>query len=101
MLLLTSSGVWPDIAVREIIEEAASKDVEQGVEIGIFNKRGVWIKAPMEGGIQERELAESYRCHATAIADTWPRTAALLRRIAERYQNDAYREDVSAELTND
>lgn len=92
------NGVWPDIAVREIIEETASKDIEQGVEIGIFNKRGVWIKSPREGGLQERKLAESYRHHATAIEDTWPRTAALLRRIADSYKDDADREDISAEL---
>ena len=91
-------GIWPDIAVREIIQEISSRDLELGVEIGVYNKRGVWSKSIDEGGIQERQLAETYQGYASAIVDSYPRTASMLRRIACGYESDAHREDVRAEL---
>lgn len=90
--------IWPDFAVREVIEEVASRKLEQGIEIGVYNKRGVWTKSIGEGGIQERQLAQTYRNYATAVGDTHPRTAAMLRRIADGYTSDAYQEDIRAAL---
>jgi hypothetical protein len=91
-------GIWPDVAVREVIEEVSCRELELGIEIGVYNKRGVWSKSIGEGGLQERQLAETYRNYATAVGDTHPRTAAMLRRIADGYHSDAYREDIRAEL---
>lgn len=91
-------GIWPDIAVREIIEEVASKEMERAIAIGIFNKRGVWIKSIDQGGVQERQLAETYQNYAIAVGDTHPRTATILRSIAKGYTSDAHREDIWAEL---
>jgi hypothetical protein len=93
-----SNCIWPDVSVRELIEEISSKDLEAGIAIGIYNKCGVWTKSLSEGGRQERELAGTYLQHATAIADEYPRTASLLRRIAHSYTADAHREDIHAEL---
>ncbi len=91
-------GIWPDIAVREIIEKVGSSELEIGVRYGVCRKRGAWIKSIDEGGIQERQLAEAYRSYAAAIVNTHPRTAKLLRRIAESYESSAHREDVRLEL---
>ena len=91
-------GVWPDVAVREVIEEIASKDIETGICIGVRNRRGGVTRAIGEGGKQERELAETYRKYAKAVGDTWPRTAALLRKIADSYESEARSEDIHAEL---
>jgi len=35
-------GIWPHEAVREVIEGISSKDMERGIEIGIYNQRGVY-----------------------------------------------------------
>jgi hypothetical protein len=94
----TPDGIWPDLAVREVIEEVSSRKLERGIEIGVYNKRGAWNKPIGEGGLQERQLAETYRNYATAVGDTHPRTAAMLRRIAAGYDSDAHREDIRAEL---
>ncbi len=91
-------GVWPDVAVREVIEEVASKDIETGIYIGVHNRRGVVTRAIGEGGKQEKELAETYRKYAKAVGDSWPRTAALLRKIADSYESEARSEDIHAEL---
>ncbi|MBD2303836.1 hypothetical protein [Nostoc sp. FACHB-190] len=94
----SSDGLWPDIAVREVIEEVASKQMELAIATGVFNKRGVWTKSIGEGGIQERQLAETYHFYAVVLADSYPRTATMLRSIADGYISDAHREDIRAEL---
>lgn len=94
-------GAWPHEAVRDVIEEVASAQIERGVEVGIYNSRGVVSKHPTEGGVQERQLAERYAGFAVAIGDRWPRTAAMLRRLADGYRAQARREDEEAELRED
>lgn len=89
--------VWPPEPVRDIIEICRSRDIELGFEIGVYNSRGVTSRAPWDGGAQERELAAHYRQDARSLAFDWPRTAAVLDRIAEGYEHDARREDQSAE----
>jgi hypothetical protein len=94
-------GAWPHIAVRDLIEELRSEQLERGLEIGVYNSRGVVMKSPTAGGVQERRIAERYQGYANQVSDRWPRTAAALRRIARRYTSEAHREDVNAELTED
>jgi hypothetical protein len=94
-------GVWPHPAVRDLIEDMASVELERGFEIAVYNSRGVVSKALREGGVQERQLADRYAGFAGAIADQWPRTAAMLRRIADGYRAEGHREDQEAELGED
>jgi hypothetical protein len=96
-----SDGSWPHPAVRDVIEECASIELERGIEIGLYNSRGVVQRSLTEGGSQERQLAEQYSGSANAVGDRWPRTAAMLRRIAEAYRADAKREDQEVELRQD
>jgi hypothetical protein len=98
---LDPDGSWPHAAVRDVIEKVESDQLETGIEIGVYNSRGVFMKSQTEGGAQEREIAERYQRYANQESDRWPRTAAMLRRIAHRYVSDARREDISAELTED
>ena len=129
-------GIWPDVAVREIIEEIASIELERAIQTGVYNKCPVVTKLIDQGGVQERQLAQTYRSYAIAVGDThpiplgfWgkgerekgskpsyfpfalyplpfnrkvldthPRTAAILRCIADSYNSDAYKEDNWAEL---
>jgi len=88
---------WPPQAVREVIEVCRSRDLETGLELGVYNRRGVTVRSPHDGGEQERGLAERYRRDADALRFDWPRTAATLDRIADSYEADARREDESAE----
>lgn len=94
-------GAWPHTTVRSLIEELGSEQLERGIEIGVYNSRGVFMKSPTAGGEQERQIAEKYQGYANQVADRWPRTAAMLRRIARSYISDARREDINAELTED
>lgn len=94
-------GVWPATPVRELIETLANEDVERGIMIEVLNSRGATWRSLTAGGAQEHALEEQYRGYAGAVGDRWPRTAAMLRRLADEYGRQARREDTSAELRAD
>jgi hypothetical protein len=89
-----SDGAWPHEAVREIIESPGSEEIERGIELGVYNRRGWVTRKLLEGGEQEREIAKQFGDYASSLAARWPRTAA-------RYERDATREDKTAELKKD
>ena len=92
---------WPCEPIRELIEAFASDDLEEGLRIEVYNSRGTTSRGVTEGGAQERELVEQYRQYARSAGRAWPRTAALLERIARSYEDDARRNDLDADLTQD
>jgi len=71
------------------------------MEIAIYNSRGVVSRDLSEGGEQESRLVETYRAYARLLSDRWPRTSALLRRVAKYYAVQAHQEDMEAELRED
>jgi hypothetical protein len=89
-------NAWPARPVRDVIEEVASDEIEQGICISRFNMRGVSRKAMYEGGGQERSIAANYRAWAEASV-SWPRTRAMLRRIAEDWERTAEQADTDME----
>lgn len=90
-------GSWPPHPVREVLEEVQSNDVEEGLEVQVSNLRGATVRLPTEGGKQERDLAAHYKRQAEKLADQWPRSAAILRRIAGVYEQEARLYDEQAE----
>ena len=90
-------GTWPCTPVRAVIEDLASRDLEQGFEMGVYTSRGVVTKDPSAGGAAERALGEQYDGFAVAIRTAYPQTARLLRKIAEQYRLDASQEDFRSE----
>jgi len=92
---------WPHEAVRHLIEELQSDHIERGIESEVTNSRGVTSRGVFEGGDQERALAQQYRVWAETVQTRWPRTAAMLRRIAEHYEWEARHHDDDAERHED
>ena len=90
-------GAWPAEPIREVLEITRSKALEEGFEFGLYNRRGVTVRMPDDGGEQERTLAARYAGWAKACALEWPRTSAVLDRIADSYLADAKREDEQVE----
>jgi DNA-binding XRE family transcriptional regulator len=82
-------GVWPARAVRETIEAAQNGDIDIGFLVGRRNRRGVTGRLPRDGGKLERMEAKHYRDAAKATALEWPRTSALLKKMADEYDQDA------------
>lgn len=86
-------GTWPCAAVRDAIEDLASPNLEEGFQVGVLNSRGMVTKDPSSGGAAERALAEQYDGFSLTIRATHPRTARMLRGVAEQYRQDASRQD--------
>jgi hypothetical protein len=78
-----SDDCHPHEAVRNLIEEIGSSDIETGFGIEAFNSRGAVYRG--RGGDQERDLASGYQATADAFAARWPRTAAVFRGLAKSY----------------
>lgn len=88
-------GAWPHEAVRVAIERLSSDRLERGLSLGRINLRGVYSKASGEGGAQERELAAECLRWAYTMPK-FPRTATMLRRIAENWTRYAEQADTEA-----
>jgi hypothetical protein len=80
-----ADGVWPDVAVRDVIEVSSSEHLEKGVVMGHFNAQGATWRSLDYGGDQERDVAAQYRAWSEATAFEWPRTSALLALLAHHY----------------
>lgn len=96
-----ADGVWPAEEVREIVESLVNTRIETGLHIGRTNQRGVTMRGAFDGGDQERALEGEYRDMASRIATRWPRTARVLRGIADNYRREADRNDAEAERRGD
>ena len=82
--------------MRQLLEELDSDEIERGLMIERFNMRGAHFKGAYEGGAQERVLAEQYRAWAKSMPN-WPRTTAILEKIAAGWDHQASQEDIRAE----
>lgn len=90
-------GTWPPEAVSDLFEDLQSDEIEEGFYIEVLNRRGVTSRGLEDGGAQEMELVKKYQTDAQRLADRWPRTAAILRKLAKSYENDAQRNEEEAE----
>lgn len=91
-----ADGVFPAAAVRDALEDAPDDRLGRGFAIGVYNKRGVTSRGLTEGGEKEYQLARQFHDWATAVSDTHPRTAAILRSIADSYMDEGRRNDEEA-----
>lgn len=91
-------GAWPCVPVRELIEFTRSKDLEAGIQTGVYNSRGVTTRLPTDGGAQERVIAARYRDWSEKTGLEFPRTGAMLAQIAETYERDAKYHDDDADI---
>ena len=90
-------AAWPVKPIRDVIEELGAEAIERGIALSRFNQRGTFKKSLYDGGQQERGLATQYRSWAEVVR-SWPRTSALLQRIADDWDYHARRADTEAEL---
>lgn len=90
-------GTWPAKAVRDFLEAHGSKKVLSGLSMGAYNKRGVTSRGMTEGGTQEYKLAERYAKWADATKAQWPKTARVLRDLADGYRSEGQQNDEEAQ----
>lgn len=82
-------GIWPSEEVRDLFEALKNSDIEKGFAGGRYNQRGVSVRGVYAGGEQEHAMAQQYRTDAKRLELRWPRTARVLRGLADGYEFDA------------
>lgn len=88
-------GVWPNEAVRDVMEDLESEEISRGAHTGLYNARGAHFRG--EGGAQERELAAKYRRWAEALEFSHPFvSSSLLMTMVETYEYEAEKQDTEA-----
>lgn len=92
----SDEGIFPPLALRNLLEHFKSPEIERGIEMESINSRGVTSRALYEGGRQERELERIWRSYASQIGPKWPRSVALCQRVADSWRHDAEAEDMAA-----
>ena len=92
-----SDGIKPGTAIRELLEELRSNQIETGLRLAIVNSQGATCRALDAGGDQERQLAADYHRQADQLKYQWPRTASILTGVARSYEYYARWEDEDAE----
>ncbi|WP_426169666.1 hypothetical protein [Sandarakinorhabdus sp. DWP1-3-1] len=87
-------SIWPHRFVRDVLESSAGM-IPRGIMTERVNMRGVTVRGVLDGGDQERNLAEQYRKDAAAI-QKWPKSSAMLLAMAKRWDAYAEHEDIDA-----
>lgn len=90
------NGMWPLPAVCELIDEVGSDNLDEGFIAGMCRGLMSSVRGVYDGGQQEREHAQRYRTWSKQIRSTSRHTARLLDKAAERYEEQAGREDEQA-----
>ena len=87
--------MWPNEAVRDVMEDLQSENISRGAHIGLYNARGVHCRG--EGGDQEQKLADKYRVWADALQFTHPFvSSSLLMSMVNTYEREAKQHDIEA-----
>jgi hypothetical protein len=86
-------GAWPHRVVRDLIEKMSSTHLETGIDTERFNMAGrQHARAFYGGGGRERGIAEELR-EWSRETRAWPRTSAMLERIAKSWDHFAEMQD--------
>lgn len=92
-----ADGMWPAEAVRSVIEHMKSSVLERGISTRCYNRDSRGTRRDYIGGVPEWCLVNKYREFSRCMTLRWPRTAALLSRLAEDYEIEVRQEDTKAE----
>jgi len=92
-----NDAVWPPDTICRVIETINSDSLKRNFYTAIINSRGVTTRGAFEGGDQERALADYYRNLSQLHKDRFPVVASIFEHLTVRYEEDARREDESAE----
>ncbi len=84
-----TDGIAPPIAIRRLLEERQTRQFEMGLAMGLQSGptgiRGGLVTEQVAKSLQAQEQATS---DAEKVASRWPRTARLLRMVADSHGHD-------------
>ena len=79
-------GIFPHEVIRDYFEHSHSEKLENGLITELHNQRGFHV---VTGGLEEKEISDKYRVNASKIRISYPRSAALLDKIAQSYMQES------------
>jgi hypothetical protein len=92
-----SKEPWPPDVICNVIESINTDSLKRNFYTAIINNRGVTTRGVFDGGDQERVLAKHYRSLSDIHKNKFPSVSSIFDGLANRYEEDAKREDESAE----
>lgn len=95
------TGCGPRSRCAIWLKSLESEHLEDGLVSGAVTSRGRTAHLTLEGGERERGLAGLNREMASKIDTRSLRTAGVLRRLADHYEEEARRRDEQAERFGD
>jgi hypothetical protein len=96
-----ADGIWPVVAVRNLLDQPASDTLASGFVVGVLNNERFTVRGAFTGGAQERTRVQKLDRHAEAMVARWPRTAEVLREAADSLRARGHHEDDRASDSQD
>ncbi|MFA7434575.1 MAG: hypothetical protein WCZ72_12810 [Gemmobacter sp.] len=84
---------WPDPIIAELLDQDDCEDIRRGFHTGVHDSRGVTTRMPYDGGEQERQVAEEFRCFSNHWQNSKPNLSAMIENLAKSYEYEAQRYD--------
>lgn len=83
---LGEDGIFPHEIIRNYFEKNYVKTEIDEFVVGKYNQRGVHTSS---GGINEKEISDSYYENANKLRISYPNTARILKRMGENYKQES------------
>lgn len=90
--------VWPHRVVRDIVRDISSEEVEEAMVSVAYSGRGKYNLSLVPSSEESFNQEARYRNFARIVCSEWPRTAAMLRRIADFHRKGAQNGKLDEEL---
>ncbi len=88
---------WPPDEICNVLESINTPSIKRNFSAAIFNNRGATSRGVFDGGDQERVLAKHFNQLSEFHKNKFPHVASILEGLSKGYEEDAKREDESAE----
>lgn len=91
---------YPPTALCEILEDLNNDRVDDLIRIGIYNSRGVSVRACSEGGDQERSIVSRFEAYKEKTKLQYPRITRIFDCLINDYKREAGEMDVDAQIND-
>jgi hypothetical protein len=91
-----ADGLWPCMAARRLLERNAYDGLAEQLSVWKRRRDHGEPGGLREDGSSERALADKYRVAAAKLQDDYPRTAAMLDKLARTLEGEAEEHDVTS-----
>lgn len=88
---------WPPPEIASLMETVGDDSLFEGFVVGVVNSRGVSMRSPFDGGVQEHQLAQECQRLAETARSKSPKLSKAFTSLSGHYESDARREDVEAQ----